>query len=182
MTRSLQVLDSLQWHQPSKAERALFSSSHPGLPLLHSDATWCCQGRGLRTWLPTCESTRENSATKRLWPNRDVATRFPSRLGGKERSISVHSVDYDEFGLSPPLLAEAQFVVCGISDLFSWARNCTNHPHLSQLRTEANAGRLLAEEPNLPPHIIRISGKKIIHCLNAALSSNQAQGTPLVLL
>ena len=51
-----------------------------------------------------------------------------SALGGKECSISVHSVQDDEVRLSPPLLAEAQFVVCGISILFGWARNCIKHP------------------------------------------------------
>ena len=70
----------------------------------------------------------------------------------------MHSVNVDEVGLSPPLLPEVQFVDCGISALFSWATNCTNHPDLSHLRKEANAGRLLAEEPNQPPSIIPISG------------------------
>ena len=86
----------------------------------------------------------------------------------------MHSVDDDDVGLSRALLAEAQFVVCGISAPFSPARNCTNHPDLSHLRKEANAGRLLAEEPNLPPRIIRIWGRKKIRCLKAALSSKQA--------
>ena len=72
----------------------------------------------------------------------------------------MHSVNDDEVELSPPLLAQAQFVVCGMRALLSWARNCTNHPDLSHLRTEAYAGRLLAEEPNLPPRIIQISGRK----------------------
>ena len=36
MTQALQVLHSVQWHQPSKNERALGSSPHPGLPLLHT--------------------------------------------------------------------------------------------------------------------------------------------------
>ena len=31
----------------------------------------------------------------------------------------MHSVDYDEVGLSPPLLAEAHFVVCSVRALFS---------------------------------------------------------------
>ena len=97
-----------------------------------------------------------------------------SGLEGKECSICVHSVNDEDVGLSPPLLAEVQFVVCGSSALFSWARSCTNHPNLSHLRTEANAGRLLAEEPNQPPRIIRISCWKIIHCLKAALPSKQA--------
>ena len=66
------------------------------------------------------------------------------------------------------------FLVLGISALFGWARNCTNQPDLSHLRIEANAGQLLAEEPNLPSRIIRISGRKIIRCLKAALSSKQA--------
>ena len=79
VTHGLEVLHSLQWHQPSKVERALCSSSHSGLPLLHSPATWGCPGGGLRPWWPTCESTREHSATKRLWSNRDVTTRFPGR-------------------------------------------------------------------------------------------------------
>ena len=86
----------------------------------------------------------------------------------------MHSVNDNEVGLSPPLLAEVQFVDSGSCALFSWARNCTNHPDLSHLRTEANTGRLLAEEPNQPSRIIRISGWKIIRCLKAALSSKQA--------
>ena len=72
----------------------------------------------------------------------------------------MHSVNEDEVGLSPPLLAGAHFGVCGIRALSSWGRNCTKNPDLSHLRTEANAGWLLAEEPNVPPHIIRISGRK----------------------
>ena len=42
VTHTLQVLHSLQWHEPSKDERAPGSRSHPGLPLLHTHATWCC--------------------------------------------------------------------------------------------------------------------------------------------
>ena len=78
-THWLQVLHSPQWHQPSKGERALWSSPHPALPHLHSHATWGCPGRGLRHWWPTCESIRERIATKQLWPNRNVTTRFPVR-------------------------------------------------------------------------------------------------------
>ena len=133
-------------------------------------------------WSPTCESTREHNATKRLRTNRDVTTRFPVRAWREECSICVYSVNDDDVGLSAPLLAEAPFVVCRISALFSWARNCINHPDLSHLRTEANAGRLLAEKPHLPPRFIRISGCKIICGLKAALTSKQTQGTPPVLL
>ena len=65
------------------------------------------------------------------------------RAWREECSISVHSVNVDGVELSPPLLAEAQFFfVFGNSTLFSWARNCTYHPDLSDLRTEANAGQL----------------------------------------
>ena len=46
--------------------------------------------------------------------------------------------------------------------------------YLSHLRTQVNAGQLLEGEPNLHRRIIRVSGWKIIHCLKAALSSNQA--------
>ena len=55
-------------------------------------------------------------------------------------------------------------------------KNCcrTNHPDLADLRTDASAGLLLAEEPNLCRRIIRVSDRKIIHCLKAALSSKQA--------
>ena len=81
----------------------------------------------------------------------------------------MHSVDDGEVRLSPPLLAEVQFVVCGSSALFSWARNCANHPDLSHLRKEANAGQLLTDEPDQPPQSVRISGWKMIHCLKAAL-------------
>ena len=97
-----------------------------------------------------------------------------SGFGGKECSICVHSVDDGVVGLSPPLLAEVQFVVCGSSALFSCARNSSNHPNLSHLRTDANAERLLAEEPNQRPRIIQISGWKMIHCLKAALTSKKA--------
>ena len=86
----------------------------------------------------------------------------------------MHSVDDDEVALSPPLMDEATFAACVICSRFSWARECTNHPDLSHLRTEANVGRLLAEKPNLPPRIIQISDRKIISCLKAALSSKQA--------
>ena len=72
----------------------------------------------------------------------------------------MHRVNDDEVGLSPPLLPEVQFVLCGSCALFCWARNCTNHPDLSHLRTEANAGRLVTEEPNQPPRMIRVSGWK----------------------
>ena len=68
-----------------------------------------------------------------------------SGLGGEECSICVHSVNDGELGLSATLPAEAQFVVCGIIALYSWARNCTDYPDLSHLRTEANGGPLLAE-------------------------------------
>ena len=41
-----------------------------------------------------------------------------SGLGGKECSVCVHSMNVDDVGLSLPLLAEVQFVACGISALF----------------------------------------------------------------
>ena len=70
----------------------------------------------------------------------------------------MHSLNDGEVGLSSSLLAEVPFVDCGINALFCLARDCTNHPDRSHLRTEADAGRLSAEEPNQPPCIIRISG------------------------
>ena len=177
VTHPLHVLHSLQWHQPSKGEPALCSSPHPGLSLLDCHATWCCSGRGLRLGdqpVKVQENTALPSDCCQTGTSLHVSL---SGLGGKECSICVHSVDDGEVGLSRPLLAELQFVDCGSSALFSWARNCTNHPDLSHIKMEANAGRLLAEEPNQPPRIIWISGWRIIRCLKAAPSSKQAYGT-----
>ena len=106
---------------------------------------------------------------------------FLPGLGGNDCTISVHSVNDDEVRQSAPLLAEAPFVVCVICAPFSSARDCTNHPDISHLRTEANAGLSLAEEPNLPPRIIPIFDRKIIRPLQAVLSRKQAKGTPPVL-
>ena len=47
---------------------------------------------------------------------------FLPGLGGKECSVCVHSVYDDEVGLSPPLLAEVQFVDCVICALYSVGR------------------------------------------------------------
>ena len=80
-----------------------------------------------------------------------------SELGREECSIGLHSMEDDDVGLSPPPLAEAQFVVCVICALFSWAANCIDQPDLFHLTTEENTGQLLAQEPNLPPGIIQIS-------------------------
>ena len=67
---------------------------------------------------------------------------------------------------------------CGvISALFRDAEKnccCTNYPDLAHLRTQANAGVLSVQEPNLPRRILRVSDRKKIHCLKAALSSKQA--------
>ena len=74
--------------------------------------------------------------------------------------------------------------VCVICALFDWGGKIAAAPitlYLSHLRTEAKAGQLLAEEPNVPRRIIRVSNRKIIHCLKAALSSKQAYGTCPVL-
>ena len=84
------------------------------------------------------------------------------------------SIIADEVGLSPPLLAEAQFVVCVICALFSTGNkresaegncSCTTSPFsLSGLRAKADEGRLAAEEPNQPRCIIQVLGCKKICC------------------
>ena len=52
-----------------------------------------------------------------------------SGLGGKECSFCVHSVYDDVGGLSPPLLAEVQFVdVVMCTAWFGAVGNCTNSP------------------------------------------------------
>ena len=167
-THSLQVLYSLQWHQPQKGEQAqaYHSWTHTLLGVVQEEVSG-----------PSGPPVKVQENTALIGDCGLSGTSlhvFLSGLEGKECSICVHSVNDNEVGLSLPLLAEAQFVVCGFSALFSWATICINHPDLCHLRTEANAGRLLAEEPNQPPGIIRISGWKRIHCLKAALSGKQA--------
>ena len=99
----------------------------------------------------------------------------------------MHSVDDDEVGLSPPLLAEAQFVVCVICALFSMGEKwevaegnycCTTSPFcLSHLRTKADEGRLAAEEPNQPRCIIQVLGWKIIRCPLTVLQASKVKNS-----
>ena len=123
VTHTLQVLHSLQWHQPSKDERALRPKSlslacHSYTHTLLGSVDECVTGpRGLPV-----KGTREPSATKRLWPNRDATTHSLSGLRGKECSGCVHSEDVKVVGLPSPHLAEVQFGDCVISARFSLDR------------------------------------------------------------
>ena len=95
----------------------------------------------------------------------------------------MHSGDDDVVGLSPPLLAQAQFVVCVICALFSTGTQwevaecnccCTPSPFsLSHLRTKADDGRLAAEEPNQAYCIIQVLGWKIIRCALTVLQASK---------
>ena len=88
VTHSLQVLHSLQWHQPLKAERTQpCSSPHPGIPHLHSHATWWRSGplgpvrMQENTALLSCCGLTSTSQHVTLLGR-----------GGKERSVCVHTV------------------------------------------------------------------------------------------
>ena len=66
------------------------------------------------------------------------------------------------------LILNFLFLQCGylgvlvyyfISSKYWYLKNLSyskKHPHLSHLRTEANAGLLLAEKPNLPRRMMRV--------------------------
>ena len=95
----------------------------------------------------------------------------------------MHIVDDDEVGLSSPLVAEAQFVVCVICALFRMGEKwevvegnccCTTSPFsLSRLRIKAEDGRTATEEPSQPRCIIQVLGWKIISCPLTVLQASR---------
>ena len=116
MTHPLQVLHTLQWHQPGG--RALPQLAQAPTQDYHS-YTHALLG------VVEDEVTSRNGSPVRLQENTGLLsicglTGTPQRvslrgLGGKECSFGVHSVNVEEVGLRSALLGELQFVVCVIS-------------------------------------------------------------------
>ena len=116
MTHALQVLHTLQWHHPGG--RALPQLAQAPTQDYHS-YTHALLG------VVEDKVTSPNGSPVRLQENTELLsicglTGTPERvsvlgLGGKECSFGVHRVNVEEVGLRSPLLAESQFVVCGIS-------------------------------------------------------------------
>ena len=77
---ALQVLHTLQWHHPGG--RALLLLAQVPTQDYHSYTHALLGGvedKGVGANDPPVKKTREHSAAKQLWPNRDVITRFPAR-------------------------------------------------------------------------------------------------------
>ena len=101
MTHALQVLHTLQWHHPGG--RALVQLAQAPTQDYHSYTHTHVVGPSD----PPVKKTREHSATKQLWPNRERHNAFPLLgLGGKRCSFCVHGADVDEVGL--PALPQAE--------------------------------------------------------------------------
>ena len=78
MTHALQVLHTLQWHHPGG--RALLQLAQAPTQDYHSYTHALLGGvedKVVGPNDPPVKKTREHSAAKQLWPNRDVTTRFP---------------------------------------------------------------------------------------------------------
>ena len=141
MTHALQVLHTLQWHHPGG--RALLQLAQAPTQDYHSYTHALLGGvedKVVGPNDPPVKKTREHSAAKQLWPNRDVTTRYPAGLGGEGRTGGVHSADVDGVELPSPLLAEAQSIDCVISAVyFSTAQGTAPvHPDPPTCTTEAN--------------------------------------------
>ena len=78
-------------------------------------------------------------------------------------------------------LAEAHVIV-GSAPVLAGPGSAPISLYLSHPRAKADAGRFVAEEPNQPCRIIRVSVWKRIHCPQTVLSSKQALRTLPVLL
>ena len=113
MTHALQVLHTLQWHNPG--QRALLQLAQAPTQDYHSytHALLGVNGEGV---------VSPSGSPVRLQGNKELLsvcglTGTPQRvfllgLGGKGCSCSLHSVDVEGVGLRLPLLAESQLVVC----------------------------------------------------------------------
>ena len=80
MTHALQVLRTLQWHHPGG--RALLQLAQAPSQDYHSHTHALLGGvedQVVSPNDPAVKKTREHSAAKQLWPNRDATTRFLAR-------------------------------------------------------------------------------------------------------
>ena len=83
--------------------------------------------------------------------------------------------------LSSPFLAEAHAIMES-APFLAGLGSAPRTLYISHLRAKADAGRFVAEEPNQPRRIIRVSGGKIIRCPHTVLSSKQVLSTPPILV
>ena len=80
MTNTLQVLHTLQWHHPGW--RALLQLAQAPTEAYQSYTHALLGGVDIKVVGPNdppVKKTREHSAAKQLWPNRDATTHFPAR-------------------------------------------------------------------------------------------------------
>ena len=80
MTHALQVLHILQWHHPG--ERALLQLAQAptqDFPSYTHALLGGVEAKVMGPNDPPVKKTREHSAAKQLWPNRDARTRFAAR-------------------------------------------------------------------------------------------------------
>ena len=82
---------------------------------------------------------------------------------------------------SSPFLTEAHDIM-GSAPFLAGLGSAPLTLYISHLRAKADAGRFVAEEPNQPRRIIRVSGWKIIRCPKNILSSKQVLSTPPILV
>ena len=118
MTHALQVLHTLQWHHPGG--RALLQLAQAPTQDYHSYTHALLGGVEGEVTSPSGSPVRlqgKHRATKRLWPNRDATTRFPTRAWREGVLFGVHSAYVDGVGLPAMPQAEAELVVCVISAL-----------------------------------------------------------------
>ena len=116
MTHALQVLHTLQWHDPGG--QALVQLAQDPTQDYHSYTHSLLGGVEEEVTSPSGSPVRWQGNTELL--SVCGLTGTPQRISllglrGKECSGCVHSVDVEEVGLRSPLLAELQFVVCVIS-------------------------------------------------------------------
>ena len=134
MTHTLQVLHSLQWHQPSKDERALRPKRSPWLATpTHTRYLVVLMNvsQALEAYL---RRGKENTALLSDCGLTGTPLRIAlSGLRGKDCSSCVHSVDVEVVGLPSPLLAEVQFGDCVTSPRFSLGRKVQSRRRQLQL-------------------------------------------------
>ena len=105
MTHALQVLHTLQWHIPGglallQLAQAPTQDYHSYTHALLRDV----EDKVVGPNDPPVKETREHSAAKQLWPNRDVTTRFPARAwrGRAHRWRAQRGCGWSQTALATP--------------------------------------------------------------------------------
>ena len=122
MTHTLQVLHSLQWHQPSKDERALTQALTVAYHSYTHTLLGVVEKRVSGPGGPPVKGQENTALLSDCCLTGTPLRASLSGLGGKECSVCVHSVYVEDVGVPSPLLAEVQFVDCVISARFSLGR------------------------------------------------------------